>query len=142
MKSCFVALLLWVLAGCGMLESSDEPDVHLDADHTVYQPGQEVVLTLANASRRTFMVHPHLCGAVLQKWVRAAWVPERYEGVCTDVGFELRPGTEIVSRRPLGDTLSAAEYRYMYALREWEEGDRYRRFEQIELHTHVFQVKP
>lgn len=144
MKYALIPLLFLMLAGCELLESSDVSDVSLEVDRQSYQPGQEVVLTLANSSGRTFSVHPNLCGAVLQQRVRAAWVPEHHEGVCTSIGLELRSGKEVVSRRELSDMLSAGEYRYMYALSKWEDrdGGRYRRFERIELYTRVFQVKP
>lgn len=144
MRYFFVAFLLLILPGCELLGSSDVPDVHLDANRTLYQPGQEVVLTLANVSWRTLTVRPELCGAVLQQRFGAAWVPEYEEGVCPDVGLELRPGKRIVTRRALSDTQAAGEYRYMYALSEWEDRDRgrYRRFERIELYTNVFEVKP
>ena len=144
MKYSLVAFLLLILTGCELLESSDAPHVYLDTDRTSYQPGQDLVLTLTNFSGRTFTVGPDLfCDALLQRREKTTWkpIPIHGDGVCLDLGRVLRPGKEVVSRRELSDTLSAGEYRYMYALSEWEDGGRYRRFERVELYTRVFQVR-
>ena len=142
MKYSLVAFLLLTLVGCELVGGSEALPVRLDADAASYQRGQDVVLTLINNSGRTFTVHPNLCGAVLQHWERAAWVPEHYDGVCTLIGFELRSGNQLVARQPLHDSLSAGDYRFMVALSDAEGEERYRRFERIEVYTKVFKVEP
>jgi len=138
MKYSFALLL--VLAGCGLLENSDLPDVRLEADRIAYQPGQDLVLALMNFSGRTLTVGGDLCHALLQRREKTTWKAIPRDGVCVDVGVVLKFGGAIVSRRQLDDTLLAGSYRYLYVLNDSEGGERIRRFERIELYTRVFEV--
>ena len=140
MKYSFALLLLLVLARCGLLENSDLPDVRLEADRIAYQPGQDLVLALMNFSGRTFTVSGDLCSALLQRREKTTWKPIPRDGVCVDVGVVLKFGGAVVSRRKLDDTLLAGSYRYLYELSDSEGGERYWRFERIELYTRVFEV--
>ena len=140
MKHSLAPLLLVALAGCGLLKDSEMPEVRLEADQASYQVGQDVVLSLINFSERTFTIRSDLCDAVLERQEKTTWKPIHGDGVCLDIGVELKLGSAIVSRKPLDDTLSAGSYRYMYELRDGEVRDRYRHFERIELYTRVFEV--
>ena len=138
MKYSFALLLL--LAGCGLLENSDLPDVRLEADRIAYQPGQDLMLALMNFSGRTFTVSGDLCRALLQRREKTTWKTIPRDGVCPDVGVVLKFGGAIVSRKQLGETLLAGSYRYLYELNDSEGEERVRRFERIELYTRVFEV--
>ena len=140
MNYSFALLLLLVLAGCGLLENSDLPDVRLEADRIAYQPGQDLVLALMNFSGRTFTVSGDLCRALLQRREKTTWKTIPRDGACVDVGLVLKVGGAVVSRRQLDDTLLAGSYRYLYKLSDSEDGERVRRFERIELYTSVFEV--
>ncbi len=138
MKYSFALLLL--LAGCGLLENSDLPDVRLEADRIAYQPGQDLMLALMNFSGRTLTVSGDLCRALLQRREKTTWKTIPRDGACVDVGVVLKFGGAIVSRRQLDDTLLAGSYRYLYELNDSEGEERVRRFERIELYTRVFEV--
>ena len=138
MKYSFALLL--VLAGCGLLENSDLPDVRLEADRIAYQPGQDLMLALMNFSGRTLTVSGDLCHALLQRREKTTWKTIPRDGACVDVGVVLKFGGAIVSRRQLDDTLLAGSYRYLYELNDSEGEERVRRFERIELYTRVFEV--
>jgi len=140
MKYPLAPFLLLTLAGCGLLENADTPEIRLEADRLAYQPGQEVVLSLINLSERTFTVSGDLCDAVLLQQQQTTWQPLSGEGVCPDVGVVLKQGGAIVSRKRLAETLSAGRYRYGYELKDGGGSERYRHFERIEVYTRVFEV--
>lgn len=143
MRYTLAVLALATLAGCNLLGDAGEtsPDVRLEANRAAYPPGDEVVLTLANASRFTYTIHPQLCGAALQQRQQAAWLTVSADAACTAVAHRLRPGATIVTTRPLSDTLSAGAYRYAYTLANYEEGERQNRRVEVEVFTKVFQIE-
>lgn len=141
MRAGIVAGIILLLAGCGLLEGSDAPRVTLDADRSSYEPEQEVVLTLENGSDRAYLVHPELCGTVLQRWKDDTWRSFPNDQACTDVTSELDPGSSIEVRRVLPDSLETGTYRYMYTLNTWQFGDRYRLLERIDVFTGDFEVE-
>ena len=141
MKYSLVAILLLSLAGCELLGDAEPLPVQFDVDAALYQPGQEVVLTLTNTARRTFTVSPTLCPAVLQQRDQSSWKPIPLDATCLAIGHELRSGNKLVAPRRLPETLTPGTYRFLYVLNDSEGVERYRRFEQIEVYTQVFRVE-
>ena len=142
MKYSLIAILLLSLAGCELFGASDPPPIQFEVDAALYQPGQEVVLTLTNTARRSFTVSPTLCPAVLQQQVQSIWSPIPRDGACVSIGYELRSGNKLAAPRLLPETLPAGAYRFMYVLNEAAGEGRYRRFERIEVYTDVFRIEP
>ena len=142
MKSSFVAILLLSLTNCELLGGAEALPVQLDTDAASYRPGQEVMLTLTNTSRRAYTVSPTLCPAVLEQRDQSIWRPMQREEVCLAIGYELRSGNRLTVPRPLPDSLAAGDYRFMYELQDADGEDRYRRFERIEVYTKSFRVEP
>ncbi len=143
MKTGLLLLLLYTLAGCGLLKDDAPQDVRLDADRPSYHAGEVVTLTLTNSSGRTFTVHPSLCDAVLQRWEASTWKPifDDPSRVCALIGLELTPGKRVTAQTALHETIRTGRYRYMYVLHDGLDGTRAHREERIDLYTKAFNVE-
>lgn len=141
MKNTLILLGFISLAGCGLLDGSDIPDVQLNTTRSSYAPGEEVKLVLVNFSGQSFTIHPDLCGTVLEHHQSSSWRPVSNEGVCTDIGLSLQPHMKLSSRQRLSETLPAGRYRYRYEIERSEEGRRSRFHERLILFTKGFDVQ-
>lgn len=121
----FITLALSLLiGGCGLLgaeESADEP-IRLLADHSTYQPGDAVTLTLINDSSHE--IGYNLCFSTLERNTSAGWeeLGTVGQGVCPAVQYNLSPDSEASYEDSLPADLQDGEYRVSTKV-HWETGD-------------------